>query len=74
MNTVSSIPPWKDKFNSKAKEISTYLQDIYFSNNLPLITHSYSNPHLHINVKGLHLNSYGDKQLTRNSINFIENG
>ena len=59
------------KFNSKAKEVNTHLQDICTSNNLPLITNI--NPHRHINVKGLHLNSYGDKQLTRNFISFIEN-
>ena len=71
---VSIILPRKDRFNSKAKEVNTHLLDICFSNNLSLITHSNINPHRHINVKGLHLNSYGDKQLTRNFINFIENG
>ena len=71
---MSSILPRNDKFNSKAKEVNTYLQDICFSNNLPLITYSNINPHHHINVKGLYLNSYNDKQLTRNFINFIENG
>ena len=71
---ASSILPRKDKFNSKAKEVNTYLQDICFSNNLPLITHRNINPHRHINVKGLHLNNYGDRHLTRNFINFIENG
>ena len=70
---ASSILPRKDKFNSKAKEVNTHLQDICFSNHLPLITHRNINPYRHINVKGLHLNSYGDKQLTRNFINFIEN-
>ena len=71
---VSIILPRKDRFNSKAKEVNTHLLDICFSNNLSLITNSNINPHRHINVKGLHLNSYGDKQLTRNFINFIENG
>ena len=71
---VSSVLPRKDKFNSKVKEVNIHLQDICSSNNLPLITHSNIKPHQHINVKGLHLNSYGDKQLTRNFINFIENG
>ena len=37
--TVSSILPRKDKFNNKVKEVNTYLQDICFSHNLPLITH-----------------------------------
>ena len=71
---VSSVLPQKDKFNSKVKEVNIHLQDICSSNNLPLVTHSNINPHQHINIKGLHLNSYGDKQLTRNFINFIENG
>ena len=71
---VSIILPRKDRFNSKAKEVNTHLLDICSSSNLPLITHSNINPHRHINVKGLHLNSYGDKQLTTNFINFIENG
>ena len=66
--------PRKDKFNSKAKDVNTHLQDIYSLNNLPLITHSNNNPQRHINVKGLHLNSYGHKQLIRNFIHFIENG
>ena len=75
-NTVaaSSILPRKDKFNSMATEVNTHLQDICSSGNLPLITHSNINPHRYINVRGLHLNSYGDKQVTRNFINFIENG
>ena len=67
------ILPGKDKFSSKTKEVKAYLQDICSSNNLPLITHSNNIPHRHVNVKGLHLNSYGDEQLTRNFINFIEN-
>ena len=71
---ASNILPRKDKFNNKAKEVNTYLQDICFSNNLPLITHRNINSHRHINVKSSHVNSYGDNQLTRNFINFIENG
>ena len=55
---VSSILPKKHKFNSKEKEVNTHLQDICSSKNLPLITHSNINPHQHINVKGLHLNTY----------------
>ena len=72
--TVSNILPRKNKFNSKAKEVNTHLHDICSSNNLLLITYSNINPQRHINVKGLYLNSYGDKQLTRNFINFVENG
>ena len=68
---VSIIRPRKDKFNSKVKEVNAHLQDIYSTNNLPLISQSNINPQPHIN---LYLNSYGDKQLTRNFINFIENG
>ena len=71
---VSSVLPRKDKFSSKAREVNSHLQDICSSNNLPVITRSNINPHRYVNVKGLHLNSYGDKQLTRNVINFIENG
>ena len=71
---VPGILPRKDKFNSKAKEVNTHLQDICSTNNLPLITGSNINPHRHTNVKGLHLNIYGDKQLIRNFIEFIENG
>ena len=71
---VSSILPRNDKFNSKAKEVNTHVQDICSSNNLPLITHSNINPHCHIRIKGLHLNSYDNKQLTRSFINFVENG
>ena len=51
---VSSILPRKDKFNSKAQEVSRNVQDIYSTNNLPLITH------ININVKSLLLNSNGD--------------
>ena len=71
---VSSILPRKDKFNSKSKEVNAHLQGICSTNNLTLITRSNINAHSNIKVKGLHLNSYGDKQLTRNFINFIENG
>ena len=71
---VSSILPRKNKTNSKTKKVNTHLQDICSTNSLPLITHSNINLHRHINVNGLHLNSYGEKQITRNFINFIENG
>ena len=62
-----------DKFNIK-KKINTHLQDYILQKNFPLITQNNINSHHHINVKGLHLNSYGDKQLNRNFINFIGNG
>ena len=32
---VSSIPTKKSKFNSKAKQVKTHLQDIHSTNNLP---------------------------------------
>ena len=32
---VPGILPRKDKFNSKAKEVNTHLQDICSTNNLP---------------------------------------
>ena len=54
-----------DKFNIK-KKINTHLQDYILQKNFPLITQNNINSHHHINVKGLHLNSYGDKQLNRN--------
>ena len=63
----------KDKFNCKTKEFNIHLQDICSKNNLPLIPHSNINPHHHIKLKSLHLNSYSDKQLTKYFINFIEN-
>ena len=65
---VASILPRNSIFNSKAKEIKTHLQDIYSTNNLLLITNSNIKPHRHINVKGLQLNSYGDKQRTRSHL------
>ena len=38
---VSSILPRKDKFNNRRRrEVYTHLQDICYSNNLPLITHT----------------------------------
>ena len=52
---VPGILPRKDKFNSKAKEVNTHLQDICSTNNLPLITGSNINPHHHTNVKCLHI-------------------
>ena len=71
---VFSILPRKDRINSKVKEVNAHLQDICFTNNLPLITHNNINPQFHNNVKDLHLNSHGDRKLTRNFGNVIENG
>ena len=71
---VSSIVSRKDRFNNKAKEINENLKDICEEDNLQLMQHHNINPLRHINAKGLHLNNYGDKQLTRNFTSFIENG
>ena len=65
---LSHILPSKDKFNSQAKEVNTHLQDISSSNNLALITLSNTNHTVTYNVKDLHLNNNGDKQLTINSL------
>ena len=71
---VSSIVSRKDRFNNKAKEVNENLKDKCEEHNLQLIQHDNINPFRHTNVKGLHLNNYGDKQLTRNFTNFTENG
>ena len=65
---LSHILPSKDKFNSQAKKVNTHLQDISSSNNLALITLSNINHTVTYNVKDLHLNNNGDKQLTINSL------
>ena len=71
---ASSIVSRKDRFNSKAKEVNKNLKDKSEEHNLQLIQHYNINPFRHTNAKGLHLNNYGDKQLTRNFTSFIENG
>ena len=71
---VSSIASRKDRFNNKAKKINENSKDIREEHNLQLMQHHNINPLRHINAKGLHLNNYGDKQLTRNFTSFIENG
>ena len=71
---VSSIVSRKDRFNNKAKEVNENLKDKCEEHNLQLIQHHNINPFCHTNAKGLHLNNYGDKQLTRNFTSFIENG
>ena len=67
-NTVSR----NDRFN-KANEGNENLKDKCEEYNLQLILHSI-NTFRHTNAKGLHLNNYGDKQLTRNFTTFIKNG
>ena len=64
----------KDRFNNKAEEVNENLKDKCEEHILQLIPHHNINPFRHTNAKGLHLNHYGDKQLTRNFTSFIENG
>ena len=71
---VSSIASRKDRFNNKAKEVNKNLKDKCEEHDLQLIKHNNINPFRHTNAKGLHLNNYGDKPLTRNFTSFIENG
>ena len=71
---ISSIVPRKDRLNNKAKEVNLHLKEKCEANNLSLIEHHNINPYRHINAKGLHLNNYGDNQLTKNFTRFIENG
>ena len=71
---VSSIVSRKDRLNNKAKEVNKNLKDKCEEHDLQLIRHHSILPFRHTNAKGLHLNSYGDEQLTRNFTSFIENG
>ena len=71
---VSSIVPRKDRFKNKAKEVNENLKDKCEEHNFQLVQHHNINPFRHTNAKSLHLNNYGDKQLTRNFTSFIENG
>ena len=54
--------------------MNEYLKHKCEEHNLQLIQHHNINPFRHTNTKSLHLNNYGDKQLTRNFTSFIENG
>ena len=71
---VSSIVSRKDRFNNKAKEVNKNFKDKCEKHDLQLIKHHNINPFRHTDAKGLHLNNYRDKQLTRNFTSFIENG
>ena len=71
---VSSIVSRKDRLFNKAKVGSENLKDKCKEHILQLIQHHNINPFRHTNAKGLHLNHYGDKKLTRNFTSFIENG
>ena len=62
---VPSIVKRENRFTNKAEEVNGNLKDICEEHNLPLIQHHNINSFRHTNAKGMHLNSYGDKQLTR---------
>ena len=71
---VFSIVSRKDRFNNKAKEVNKNSKDKCEDYSLQLIQHHNINLFRHTNAKGLHLNNFGNKQLTRNFTSFIENG
>ena len=71
---ISSILPRKDGLNNKVIEVNLHLKEKCEANNLSLIEHHNINPYRHINAKGLHLNNYGDNQLTKTFTRFIGNG
>ena len=71
---ISSLVPRKDKLNAKAKEVTTFLKEKSEKSNFDLISHFKINPHCHTNAKGPHLNNYGDRQLTKIFLNYIEKG
>ena len=70
---VSGIVSRKDRFNNKTKEVNENLKDKCEKHNLQLMQHNKINPFCRTNAKGLHLNCYGEKQLTRNFKSRIEN-
>ena len=71
---VSEIVSRKGRFNNKATEVNENLKDKCEKHNLQLIQHNKINLFCHTNAKGLHLNCYGEKQLTRNFKRRINNG
>ena len=71
---VFSIVSRKDRFNNKAKEVNKNSKGKCEDYSLQLIQHHNINLFRHTNAKGLHLNNFGNKQLTRNFTSFIENG
>ena len=71
---VSSIVSRKEQINKKAKEVNENLKYKCEEHNLQLIQHHNINLFHHTNTRGLHLNNYGEKQLTRNFSSFIKNG
>ena len=71
---VCSIVSKKDQINNRAKEVNENLKYKCEEHNLQLIQHHNINLFHHTNTRGLHLNNYGEKQLTRNFSSFIKNG
>ena len=71
---VCSIVSKKDQINNKATEVNENLKYKCEEHNLQLIQHHNINLFHHTNTRGLHLNNYGEKQLTRNFSSFIKNG
>ena len=72
--TIPSLVPIKDKLNARAKDVNTFLKEKCEESNIDLISHFNINPHCHTNARGLHLNNYGDRELTKNFLNYIEKG
>ena len=68
----SSLVPRKDKLNAKAKEGNVFPKEKYEESNFDLISNFNINLHCHTNARGQHLNNYGDRQLTKNILNYIE--
>ena len=71
---VSGIVSRKNRFNNKVKVVNENLKDKCEEHNLQLVQRHNINLFRPTNAKGLHLNNYGDKHLTRNLTSFIENG
>ena len=69
---ISSLKAIKDKL--KAKELNTFLKELCEESNFDLISSFNINPHHHTNTRGLHLNNYGDRWLTKNFLSYIEKG
>ena len=69
---ISSLKAIKDKL--KAKELNTFLKELCEESNFDLISSFNINPHRHTNTRGLHLNNYSDRWLTKNFLSYIEKG
>ena len=71
---ILSLVLRKDNLNAKPKEVNTFLEEKREESNFDLISHFNINPHSHTNARGLHLNNYSDRELTKNFLNNIEKG